>query len=462
MRIAALSVSNFKRLSALDIEADRGLIILGGKNGAGKSSALDAITAALTGAGAIPDEPVKRGESKGEVVVTLDSGIVVKRTFTRREDGTFGGGLTITTADGMSPGKPQAWLDQRIGDLSCDPLAFLTAKPEVQAERLRKIAGVDTSMLDAKKRAAFEARTEIGRIGKIEVGALESMPAYLDAPAEMVEAATVTPSLVSASDIVAELAAADATAQARRDADRLVDDLTGVAGRKIAERDRLTAEAETLRRKIAEVEAAALLAAEEGARSTAAAANAADAALKIAVTDRAPITARLADVERVNAEAVANANAANATARREAEAVTAKVRANEARAKQAEKVAAGRAAYAAKTAELATLDAERTAMLAAATFPVAGLGFGADGGVTLNDLPLSQASGAEKMRVSMGIALAANPTVRVVLIRDASLLDEESMVLVCKLAEESDAQVWLERVGSGDAGVVVITDGGVA
>ena len=114
----------------------------------------------------------------------------------------------------------------------------------------------------------------------------------------------------------------------------------------------------------------------------------------------------------------------------------------------------------ATTAEIEAIDAEKAAMLAAATFPVDGLGFGADGGVTFQGVPLAQASGAERIRVSMAVALAANPEIRVVLIRDASLLDEDSMAAVVAMAEAADAQVWLERVGTADPGAVVIVDGG--
>lgn len=51
--------------------------------------------------------------------------------------------------------------------------------------------------------------------------------------------------------------------------------------------------------------------------------------------------------------------------------------------------------------------------------------------------------------------------IRIALIRDASLLDGDSMQLVGDLAAEMGAQVWLERVGDADDGAVIIRDGGV-
>ena len=105
-------------------------------------------------------------------------------------------------------------------------------------------------------------------------------------------------------------------------------------------------------------------------------------------------------------------------------------------------------------ARLAEIKAEKTATLMATAFPVPGLGFD-DDGVTLNGLPLDQASGAEQLRVSLAMGLALNPTLRVILIRDGSLLDSRSIAMVQEMATEAKAQVWLESVGTGGVGVTM-------
>ena len=88
------------------------------------------------------------------------------------------------------------------------------------------------------------------------------------------------------------------------------------------------------------------------------------------------------------------------------------------------------------------------------------IGFG-DEGVTFNGLPIEQASSAEQTRVAVAIGLAANPELPVVLIRDGSLLDEDSLAAVAKQAAERGAQVWIERVGDGKECSVIIEDGEV-
>ncbi|MEI6494263.1 MAG: hypothetical protein WCO94_17085, partial [Verrucomicrobiota bacterium] len=74
----------------------------------------------------------------------------------------------------------------------------------------------------------------------------------------------------------------------------------------------------------------------------------------------------------------------------------------------------------------------------------------------------SQCSAAEQMRVSMAVALAMNPSLRVCLIRDGSLLDSDSLEIIREMAEAADAQVWLERVSEGADCQVIIEDGAIA
>jgi hypothetical protein len=97
---------------------------------------------------------------------------------------------------------------------------------------------------------------------------------------------------------------------------------------------------------------------------------------------------------------------------------------------------------------------DKAAKIAAAKLPIDGISFG-EGQVLLNDLPFDQASDAEKLRTSVAIAMAANPKLPVVLIRDGSLLDEDGLRLVAEMADARGAQVWIERVGTGGVGIVL-------
>jgi hypothetical protein len=53
----------------------------------------------------------------------------------------------------------------------------------------------------------------------------------------------------------------------------------------------------------------------------------------------------------------------------------------------------------------------------------------------------------------MGLAL--NPKLKVLLIRDGSLLDERSLAMVADMSERAGGQCWVEVVGKGPAGIVI-------
>jgi hypothetical protein len=105
-------------------------------------------------------------------------------------------------------------------------------------------------------------------------------------------------------------------------------------------------------------------------------------------------------------------------------------------------------------------DQAKRAAIAAAKMPVPGLDFG-DGVVLLAGVPFDQASDAERLRASVAIAMAANPKLRVIRIRDGSLLDEDAMKVLEQIAIERDFQVWIERVDSSGQVGFVLEDGHV-
>ena len=107
-----------------------------------------------------------------------------------------------------------------------------------------------------------------------------------------------------------------------------------------------------------------------------------------------------------------------------------------------------------------SVDKQRADLIASAPLPVDGLGFD-DDGVTFNGVPFVQSSAAERLKVSVGMAMALNPELRVICIRDASLLDADSKNALVALAVEHDFQIWYEIVGDGGSVGVVIEDGEV-
>ena len=98
--------------------------------------------------------------------------------------------------------------------------------------------------------------------------------------------------------------------------------------------------------------------------------------------------------------------------------------------------------------------------IAAADLPVPGLGF-TDDGLTWDGHPFEQASMAAKLRVGVALAMASNPRLRVLRIRDGSLLSEKSMAVIAEMAEANDFQVWVELVDTSGRVGFVLEDGTV-
>ena len=110
------------------------------------------------------------------------------------------------------------------------------------------------------------------------------------------------------------------------------------------------------------------------------------------------------------------------------------------------------------TARMEAREKAKQDAIAAAKLPVAGITFG-DGEVLLDGVPFDQASTAQKFRVRVAIAVAKNPTLRLVWVRDASLLDDNSYELIAKLAAEFDCQILLETVRAIGKDAIVLEDG---
>lgn len=107
------------------------------------------------------------------------------------------------------------------------------------------------------------------------------------------------------------------------------------------------------------------------------------------------------------------------------------------------------------TGQIQASDNARQTLIARADLPVEGLSFD-DERVTFNGVPFQQASSAERLKVSVAMAMALNPDLRVITIRDASLLDDDSKRALVDMATEHDYQIWYEVVGkAGDLGVVI-------
>jgi DNA repair exonuclease SbcCD ATPase subunit len=427
---------DFKRLRDITITppGDRSVIVIAGRNAQGKSSVLDALSATLRGK-MIPDDPVRHGADVAELTVEFDGGKLAVHRVINKDGSTRS--LEVRTVDGAVK-SPQTLLDKLIGARFLDPLAFLALKASEQAATLLKLIDREGRIaeLDAKSETHYQKRLEGGRDLTKAKGELARLPEVgaIAAPIDVAALAAEARELAE-KQRRGDAAGKDATAAAKQVA--TCESAVAAAHDAIAELERKLASA---RLDFDVREHTASVARDHHAKLTAEAVAAADEWRQLQPR-REQVDADLARASEHNRAIAID----EASAKRRAEV--------------AAEVSRLEADYADRTAWIEKIDARKAEILTAAKLPVPELGVTADG-ITLGGVPLGQASGAERLRVALALAIAASPGLADVWIRDGALLDDDSMRIVEEHAASSGHTVWIERVGDADDPcAIVISDG---
>ena len=461
MKIVGLVAENVKKVKAIDVKVDGvNTVIVGGKNGAGKSSVLDTIAYALGGQALIPAEPIRKGESEARTEVDLGEFVVIRKFKREREPEIAAGGqgsefippkwgptkssLLIRNKDGATYPSPQAMLDKLLGKLTFDVLKFKDEDPKVQANLLKRLVGLDTSEVDNRRKAAYDRRTELGRRLKSLAERIKLLPKHTDAPATEILLESISQEIHAGNQL------RQAAEDLQNDVSRKASWLAGMAERvKLHEHaiketkesiQELEARLNTIRESLARKEEGLTVLAKEAYDRGQDLEKAKEEmkAARAKIPDFEVLDKRLAEIEATNNKVRENVKF------REAELEYDKVYAEVVK----------------ETKAVEDADIEREKLIAAAKFPIAGLGFRGDDGVTFNDVPFEQASTSEQLRTSVAIGLALNPSIKVLLIRNGNALDDDSLKAVAEQAAEANAQVWLEYVTQNSEGVTIMMEDG--
>jgi hypothetical protein len=412
--ITRLQAENFKRLSVIDVQPGTaaGIVPIRGRNAQGKSSTLDAIMAALGGKNVMPTAPVRKGEEEGAIQLQLDDGTVILRRFT--VDGK-GDTLSVTNGQGFKATSPQQLLDKLYSSVAFDPLAFTRLDAEKQFGVLRSLVKIDVDLdaLAKADKADYDDRRDINRDIKTLEAQLPALQPQGTVPEEPVDVAALQTKLEEAAEH------------------------NGNIERRKANREAFIAEFEKDHQALAKIKLQIR--------------ELQDAAEVIATT--------IAAKELQMSEAPALPDPIDVSA--VSEQLRAATTANEQHRKQmvylAEKktLELKREASETLTKRLEEREKERAAAIERADMPVPGLSFG-DGEVLFNGVPLAQASSAEQLRISTAIGIASSPQLRVMLVRDGSLLDDEGQKILADMAADNNFQLWVEAVDtSGKVGIVL-------
>lgn len=407
MKIAKLEIENVKRVRAVTLEpAENGLTIIGGNNGQGKTSVLDAIAWALGGDKYRPSNPTREGSVIPPYLhVEMDNGLIVER---RGEKSV----LKVTDPSGRKAG--QQLLNEFVEQLALDLPRFMAASNKDKAQTLLKIIGVEKELaeLEYKIQTTYNRRLELGRIALQKKKFADEMPIYPEAPKEPISASEL---ILRQQDILAR---------------------NGENQRLRSALEQLKGQREVLRNKIDDLN------------------------VKLAELNRQleETESRIAVGEKTTAELVDESTDEIRESLINIEAINAKVSANCQREKAEIEAEQYQKEYESLSDDIDSLREAKVELLTGAKLPLPGLSV-EDGELTYNGQKWDCMSSAEQLRIATAIVRCLNPDCGFVLIDKLEQMDIDTMRDFGAWLEAEGLQAIATRVSTGDECSIIISDG---
>jgi AAA domain len=423
MRVIGLRAENFKRIRVIDITPNEFVNRISGANGSGKTSLLDAIEMCLRGTRNVPSKPVRKGTTKSIIEVGIGNDgkaeWIVRRSFT--EGGSKNGFLTVEPTDGKSRLQgPQEFLNKLVGPNSFDPLAFIRMEPYQQFKTVYRIVlpDVDPDSLNIEKNPDYLKRREL----KKEIKALETRRDAIQIPDNLPAEKRDEAKLLKELGEVGEYNARIEREKRQREEieQRSTFGKTAIHAKQVTI-DQIRADADRMEKELKE--------------------ETKDWERTKRIIEKWEPLAQPKDAQHYT-EAITAARVINAAIdkRGQREELQKEI---DGIAKRVDTISVA----------LDELETKQTKAIEDAHFPIPGLAFGNEE-VIYEGLPFSQISNADQIRASVAIGMADNPELRVMRIKDGSLLDDASMKIVAEMCVKEDFQLFMEIVDtSGDVGV---------
>ena len=408
MKINKLEIENVKRVRALSLEpAASGLTVIGGKNGVGKTSVLDAIAWALGGDKYRPANAAREGSViPPNLRVELSNGIIVERK---------GKNSALTVTDPECARAGQQLLDAFVEKLALDLPKFLQQSNREKADTLLRIIGVEAQLtkLRGQESKLYNQRRAIGQIADQKEKYAQEMPSYPAAPED----------LVSVSELIQRqqtILARNGENQRKRQNARALEDKWNLLQGKI---DGLYA---TLAQLIDEQKVVR---------------NDLDTAKKTAEQLQDESTGELeVSIRRV-------------------EEINLQVRTNLDKERAIEEAQVQRAEYNSLSAELDKTRKAALDLLAGADLPLPELSVNDAGELTYRGFTWGDMSSAEQLRVATAIIRKLNPQCEFVLIDKLEAMDVDTLREFGAWLEAQGLQAICTRVSTGSECSILIEDG---
>lgn len=403
IKINKLEIENVKRVKATRFEPEKnGLTVIGGKNGQGKTSVLDAITWALGGDRYRPTQAQREGSVLPPYIhVVLSNGLVVERKGKNSD-------LKVIDPNGRKGG--QQLLNEFVEELALNLPRFMQASGREKADTLLRIIGVGDRLheLEQQERELYANRHAIGQIADQKKKYAQEIAYYPDAPKEP----------VSATELILrqqEILARNGENQRKRMRLRQLEDEAADVQRKL---DALLARQQAL---LADLDIARRSAADLADEST------------------AELEQSIANIEQINR----------------------KVRANLDKDKAETDALAYQNRYAELTEQLESVRKARIGLLQNADLPLPGLSV-EDGELLYQGKAWDCMSGADQLRVATAIVRRLNPKCGFVLLDKLEQMDLDTLREFGAWLEQEGLQAIATRVSTGGECSIIIEDGYIA
>jgi len=431
MIINSLKVENFKRLSNLEINTEKqNVVILSGKNEAGKTSGLDAIAAAIGGKKFCPKNPIKDGENSATVEVQFGA-FTVTRNFTPK-----GSTLEVTANDDHKFTTPQKMLNLFVGKLTWNPSEWIVDAKNQMATLLEVVdfdfnkeafeKELEVSVIDDPRNSAIDVidlarkdlyaeRRDINRDLKQKQLAVKEQAESLPVGYENIEEVCVGDLIEKEKEIQINI---DKSKTLKLE----LEDCMGREELLLRREENLLKEVEKVQNDIAENKTVIK-------------------EIQSAIMD-APRDGE-EEIEAIHQKIKIASKINN---------VVSQVRQLDAMKTEADDLYTKSAIL---SVRLEAIENYKRDIIEKANMPVDGLSI-EDGKLVFKGQPIEQASHARKLEIAIAIGMALNPKLRIIRITDGEKFDSDSMAVIEKMADENDFQIWLEIMDeSGEKGFFI-------
>lgn len=414
MKISKLEIENTKRVKAVKIEpSPNGLTIVGGNNGQGKTSVLDAIAWALGGNKYKPSQAYREGSvTPPYLSITMNNGLIVERKGKNSD-------LKVIDPSGQKGG--QQLLNSFVEELAIDLPKFMESTSKEKANILLQIIGVGDQLfeLEREEQEVYNRRHAIGQIADQKKKFAMEMKYFPEAPKIP----------VSVSELVSQqqdILARNGENQRKREQVKQIS----------FQLEQIKQNENSLIQRINELQEQ--LSGTQAQRSLLE--NDLVIAQKTAETLHDESTAELeksiADVDEINSQ----------------------VRVNLDKEKAEEDAAQYREQYETLTASINEIRARKESLLHDADLPLPGLSVD-DGELTYKGQRWDNMSGSEQLQVSTAIVRKLKPECGFILLDKLEQMDMNTLNEFGQWLEQEGLQAIATRVSTGDECSIVIEDG---